>query len=216
MLLGLLEGCWFFIGEVAKGKKDRISHSVYIRRLELLCVQLYPLTEIRGLYGQHALRSEDFADCRPSCRLFILRDSKGTAGNMKKMIMTRNQVRQYPTSIRILLTWIAKYIILFTMPMKIEASLYSKFLRHLLDLLLYLIYLSMKYFWWLFPTSVQIYTSYITSEITIDDPVNIDHRVYQKHTIFKKIVYLRRWFHQSLHNTQHHIGRPYFSRMLPS
>ena len=78
------------------------------------------------------------------------------------------------------------------MSMKIEASLYSKFLSHLLDLFLYLIDLSMKYFRWLFPTSVQIYTSYITSEITIDDPVNIDHRVYQKHTIFKKIVYLRR------------------------
>ena len=52
------------------------------------------------------------------------------------MIMTRYQVRQYPTSIRILLARIAKDIILLTVPMKIETGLYSKLLSRLLYLCL--------------------------------------------------------------------------------
>lgn len=135
---------------------------------------------------------------------------------MKEMIMTWYQIRQYPASIWILLARIAEDIILLAVTMKIKTCLYSKFLSRLLYLSFYLIYLGMKYLWWLFPSSVQIYTSDITSKIAIDYSIDVYHRIYQKHTIFKEIINLRSWLHQSFHNTQNHIGRPYFSRMLSS
>ena len=44
-------------------------------------------------------------------------------------------------------------------------------------------YLRVKKSWRLFPTTVKVYSSYIASEIAIDDSINVDHGKYLDHEV---------------------------------
>lgn len=59
--------------------------------------------------------------------------------------MARDQIGQDSAGVGVLLAGIAEDVVLFTVAVKIEAGLYPEFLRYLLDLLLYLVDLSMEY-----------------------------------------------------------------------
>ena len=99
-----------------------------------------------------------------------------------------------------MLARIAKNVVLFAVPMKIETCLYFCSLRVVLNLLFDLIDLWMKYLGRLFPASVQINSSDITPEVSIDDSIYIDHWIYFDDAVIKNILDLGSLLKKTIHD----------------
>lgn len=105
---------------------------------------------------------------------------------MKNGCSFRNQIGKEPTGIAVVTTSICKGIVLFAMAMKIEADIDSTLFTEVSYSLFNFIYLRMEYFAWLSPSPIQIHTTCVTSEVTIDNPVYIDHGIDLNSYILKK------------------------------
>lgn len=77
------------------------------------------------------------------------------------------------------------------MSMKVKTRLDLRPFRAILNLSLDLINLWMEYLGRLFPPSVQIHSCDITSEVSVDNSIYINHRIYLYDAVIKNILDLR-------------------------
>ena len=96
---------------------------------------------------------------------------------------------------------IAKNVVLFAVSMKVKTRLDLGSLCVILNLFLDLKDLWMKYLGRLFPSSVQINSSDITSKIAIYDSIYIDHWIYFDNTVVKNMLDLWSLLKKTIHDS---------------
>lgn len=86
--------------------------------------------------------------------------------------------------------------------------------------------LRMKNFWWIFPSSVQIHSRHVTSTVSINYSINVNHGVNENGKVFKEKFDFLLWFFlfgnlclnakrwKLIENIFHEIRRHSFTRML--
>lgn len=98
-----------------------------------------------------------------------------------------------------MLARIAENVVLFAVSMKVKTCLNLRSLRVILDLSFDFIYLWMEYLRGLFPPSIQINTSDVASEVSIDNSINVDHWIYLDDAVLENMLDLRSLFEKTVH-----------------
>lgn len=205
----------FLIQEIPNRYNDLIWKFIEEEGCEMKSFVLSTPSESRSLNCEYVLGVYYSADGSSRSGFFIFGESKSAARHIKKMRLILHQQRKNTASISIMLTSIAKDIVLFTMTVKIKAKIYSWFLGKTYYLLLNVKNLRVQLARRLFPSAIQIYSCHVASEITVNYSVHIHHRIELNQVIFKHILNLWTILQQSSHKTPSNVRRPYFSWMLP-
>ena len=117
----------------------------------------------------------------------------------------------------IIFAGVAEYVIIFTVPVQIEATLY--FIPWSIETYFsfYFMNLWMHELWCILPSAIEVRSCDIAPKISINNSIYIDHRIYFEDVMIQKPICILLWFwNQPSDHTLNHVRWPYLARMLPS
>jgi len=153
--------------------------------MELLGIGVGVPAKGRCLEGEDVLGFNDFADSCPGSGLFVLGKSERAAGHVKQVGLLLDEVRQDSAGVGVVLARVAKYVVLFAVPMQINAQLDLPFLTVGCQLFLNLVQVGVKDTRRLFPPPVQVHPSHVAPEVTQNHSVDVHHREHFDHKVLK-------------------------------